>query len=166
MDWKQINWSDPAAKISPHFNVKDAIWLKELGRLATEADGLDDAVKEKIVQFFNDRVEPVRELLGIPMFSKSCFRPEFYNKQIGGAKLSCHRFMLQADGKRYGALDFWCDADGDGDKDGADCDELKKRLMPNLEDLEVRMEDNGWGARWIHVDDKPVPPNGQRFFKP
>jgi len=166
LDFKQIDWTNPKDKISKHFTVKDAIWLNSLNRLATADDGLDDAVKEKIVQFFNDRVEPVRVILNIPMYSKSCFRPEFYNKQIGGARLSCHRFMVQSDGKRYGAFDFWCDADGDGDKDGADCDEIKKRLMPEIEDLGVRMEDNGWGAKWVHIDDKPVPENGLRFFKP
>jgi len=156
-----INWTDPKAKISKYFTVKEAIWLDKWDRLATEADGLTDQVKANIVKFFAEKVDPIREILGVAMFSKSCFRPEEYNKLIGGARLSCHRCQ----GPDC-ALDFWTDADSDGDKDGADCDAIKADLRPHLEPLGIRMEDNGAGARWVHVDNKAVPVGGHREFKP
>jgi hypothetical protein len=166
---KKIDWTNPNEKISKYFTVKEAIWLDKWGRLATPADGLTDQVKAKLVQFFREKVDRVREKLGRPMFSKSCFRPDLYNKAIGGARLSCHRVIEQeVEGvkKVCAALDFWCDADGDGDKDGEDCDLIKDALRPHLEEFGIRMEKNGKGARWVHVDDKDVPASGNREFDP
>ncbi len=166
---ESIDWTNQSAKISKFFTVKEAIWLKEWGRLATEEDGLDITVKTTLVRFFRTKVDPVRAILGKAMFSKSCFRPDLYNKQIGGAPLSCHRVIEQeVNGvkKINAALDFWCDADGDSDKDGEDCDQIKDILRPQLSRLGIRMEKNGKGARWVHIDDKDVPPNGTREFLP
>lgn len=157
----QINWADPKHKISRHFTVKEAIWLDKWGRLATEADGLTERVKGNLVKFFTEKADPVREILGYAMFSKSCFRPGPYNTLIGGARLSCHKCE-----EEWCALDFWVDADGDGDKDGKDCDAIKDQLRPHLSRLGIRMELNGKGALWVHIDNKPVPPGGNREFLP
>lgn len=163
----EIDWTNPKAGISKHFTVRDAIWLDKWGRLATAEDGLSDQVKINIVLFFNNKVEPVRVLIDRPMFSKSCFRPPAYNKLIGGAKLSCHKFGLESGQENDdAALDFWCDVDGDGDKDGEDCDQLKDELRPHLESLGIRMENNGVGAKWVHIDNKEVPVGGNREFWP
>lgn len=157
----EINWKDPNAKISKYFTVKEAIWLERWNRLAEDVDGLTPEVCDNIVKFFTETVDEIREILGDAMFSKSCFRSDAYNKLIGGARLSCHRF-LNGDC----AFDFWTDADGDGDKDGKDCDDIKAALRPHLERLKIRMEDNGKGAKWVHVDNKKVPPGGNREFLP
>ncbi len=165
---QSIDWTNPAAKISKYFTVKEAIYLKDWDRLANADDGLTLIVKTKLVQFFRTKADPVREILG-PMFVKSCFRPEKYNNQIGGAPLSCHQVIEQTVNgvkKICAALDFYCDSDGDGDKDGEDCDIIKKVLRPHLKDLGLRMEKNGTGARWVHLDDKDVPPLGSREFDP
>lgn len=156
-----IDWSNPKAKISKHFTVEEAIMLREWKRLANESDGLNDHVKAQLVRIFREVMDPIRELLGKPVFIKSAYRPQAYNVAIGGAKKSAHMCVLN-----YAAVDFWTDQDGDGDKDGKDCDDIKAILMPLLAKMNIRLEDNGKGARWVHVDNREVPPGGNRFFKP
>lgn len=154
-----IDWSNSKSKISKYFTIEDAIYLREWKRLANAEDGLNDTVKKNLIEIFK-KLDTVREHLNKPCFVKSAYRPSAYNIAIGGAARSAH--MADAE---FGAVDFWCDADGDGDKDGDDCDLIKASLMPHLEKWGLRMEDNGKGARWVHVDNKPVGPAG-RFFKP
>lgn len=158
---QNIDWSNPKSKLSKYFSVEEAIFLREWNRLATAEDGLNDHVKEQLVRIFVEVMDPIRELVGRPIYIKSAYRPKAYNVAIGGAQFSAH--MCTAE---YAAVDWWTDADGDGDKDGKDCDDLKQLLMPRLESMKIRMEDNGPGARWIHVDNKPIPIGGNRFFKP
>lgn len=155
-----VNWADPNSKISKYFTVREAITLREWKRLANESDGLNDTVKANLISIFQ-KLDVIREFLGRPIFVKSAYRPSAYNVAIGGSKQSAH----MAD-KDYGAVDFWCDQDGDGDKDGEDYDLIKEKLMPKLAGWGLRMEDNGKGARWVHVDSKPVPQGGNIFFKP
>lgn len=158
---KAIDWTDPKAKISKYFTVGEAIMLREWNRLANESDGLNEHVKTQLTRIFNEQMDWIREFLNRPVFIKSAYRPKQYNISIGGAAKSAH--MCE---EGYAAVDFWCDVDGDGDKDGEDCDKIKELLMPKLEERNVRMEDNGKGARWIHIDNKPLPIGGNRFFKP
>lgn len=154
-----INWSSPSCPMTPHFTVKDALWLRDWNRLATEADGLTPEIKSNIVKTAG-WMEKVREIVGKPIFVKSWWRSKAYNRAMKppGALFSQHMVG--------NAVDWWTDADGDGDKDGADCDELKKLLFPHLVTLNLRMENNGQGARWIHLDDKRVLRGGKRFFLP
>ena len=152
-----IDWINPQSPITEHFTVRDALWLNQWGRLANRGDGLTDATLANIVKTAA-WMEKVRGLIGRPIFVRSWYRSRSYNVAIGGAKYSQHM--------EGNAIDWWTDVDGDGDKDGGDCDQLKALLKPPLVSLGLRMEDNGAGARWIHLDDKPVAPGGRRFFKP
>lgn len=154
-----IAWFDPNAKISKYFTVKEALWLSDWNRMATAADGLDGTVKDNLVRVFQ-KMDLIRDLLARPTFVKSAYRPLAYNVAIGGATRSAHMANEGA-----AAVDFWCDADKDGDKDGQDCDRIKGILMPKLELWGIRMEDNGGGARWVHIDTRAPGPAG-RFFKP
>jgi hypothetical protein len=156
----RVDWTNPKSRISKYFTVEEAIMLREWKRLANEADGLNDHVKAQLIRVFLV-MDIIRETLGKPVFIKSAYRPKAYNVAIGGATKSAH--MCEED---YAAVDFWTDQDGDGDKDGKDCDDIKAILMPKLAEWGVRMEDNGQGARWVHIDNKPLPPGGNRFFKP
>lgn len=158
---QSIDWSNPESKISKYFTVKEAILLREWNRLANESDGLNEHVKSELVRIFTEQMDWIREFLNKPVFIKSAYRPKAYNVAIGGATKSAH--MCE---ESYAAVDFWCDMDGDGDKDGQDCDEIKSKLMPQLEIRGIRMEDNGAGAKWVHIDNKPLIIGGNRFFKP
>lgn len=150
-----IDWTNPKSKISKYFNVGDALSLRNWNRLANESDGLNDKIKENILTAAK-KMDVVREFINKPVLVKSWLRPSAYNISIGGAAKSAHMEGL--------AVDLWTDQDGDGNLTGQDCDLLKETLMPKLEEWELRMEDNGKGARWVHLDLRPV--IGKRFFKP
>lgn len=154
-----IDWSKPDSKLSRFFSIREALWLTDWKRLATDSDGLNEMVKANLLGVFR-KMDLIRELLGRPVFVKSAYRPRAYNLAIGGSAQSSHMAN-----EKSAAVDFWCDVDGDGDKDGADCDAIKAALMPKLEVWGIRMEDNGPGARWVHVDTRAPGPAG-RFFKP
>lgn len=154
-----IDWSEPSCKISEFFTVKDAIFLNNWGRLARESDGLTAEIKQNIWRMANEKMDMLRRLVGRPIYIKSWFRSQKYNVEIGGATFSMHMTGW--------AVDWWADVDQDGDRDGADCDKIKALLLKTgLQELGVRMEDNGKGATWIHNDTKPVPLGGRWFFLP
>lgn len=160
LTWETVNWAEPKSQISKHFTVAEAIVLREWNRLANAEDGLDDTVKRNLFNVFQ-KMDVIREFLARPILIKSAYRPSAYNVHIGGAAQSAH--MASSD---YAAVDFWCDENGDGHLDGADCDLIKEALRPKLAEWGLRMEDNGVGARWVHVDTKPIPPGGHIEFKP
>lgn len=150
-----LDWNNPKSKISKYFTVSDALMLREWKRLANSDDGLTEEIKANILKTAA-KMDAIREFLNKPILVKSWLRPPKYNVAIGGAAKSAHMDGL--------AIDWWTDQNGDGQLNGDDCDELKKILMPKLREWGIRMEDNGKGARWIHIDLRPV--KNLRFFKP
>lgn len=131
-----------------HFTWREALWLPQWNRAANEADGLNDDVKKNLIQTFQ-WMEKVRDLFGKPLKVHVAYRPDAYNQLVKGAPSSMHKV-----GK---AVDF--------DVLGLSCDDAKERLKGKLEDWDLRMEDNGAGAPWVHLDDRQPGPAG-RFFKP
>lgn len=83
--------------ISKFFTWEEFLWLPKWNRMATEDDGLDDVVKFNIKRLVFGVLEPLRAILGQPMDIVSGFRPEEYNKLIGGAPLSTHKSGAAAD---------------------------------------------------------------------
>jgi hypothetical protein len=159
-----IDWTDPNAEISRYFTVKNAIWLPQWNRLANpEQDSLTQDSKDALVKLFTEVMDPVRELIGKPIKVHVAFRSPEYNVLIGGARMSIHMARKYEDGSLVAACDWSADM-GKGSP-GANCDELKSILTPKLEELGVRMENNGQGATWIHLDNRKPGPGG-RFFKP
>lgn len=140
----QLDWTDPKAKITEHFTVGDLCMLHKWNRLATEADGLNTVLIVKLA----NKLEEIRHILG-PMDIHCGFRSVNYNKLIGAPGLDAHYQCV--------AADFDC-------LPHLSCDEVKERLLPHLEALGIRMEDNGEGANWVHIDTHPV--IHQRYFKP
>lgn len=145
-----INWSDSTAKVSEYFTVKECLWLPQWSRMASEADGLDSTIKSNIARTCS-RMDVVREALQAPITVHCFYRPEAYNKLVGGASNSSHLHGLACD---FHVAKMSCDA--------ARALILKLNL---LEHFEMRMEDLE-GANWIHLDIRPVAPGGHRYFKP
>lgn len=143
-----VDWTDPRAKISTFFTVKEALWLPQWKRMATVKDGLGPTQQENLIKVFRI-MDQIRGLFGKPVLVHVAFRPYSYNKLIGGAPKSSHVQGM--------AVDFHVD--------GVDCDVARAKLMPKLEEWGLRME-NLPGSSWIHIDTRPVPPGGNRFFKP
>lgn len=144
----EINWKDPKSKISKYFTIKEAIYLPSWNRMAEEADGLNDEVKNNLIELFQ-KLDLVREYFNKPMNVHCAYRPEEYNKLIKGAPKSAHKF-----GK---ACDFHIS--------GMTCDEVRRQIMANhlLETWNFRME---WldGSSWVHLGNDWK--SGIRYFKP
>lgn len=138
-----IDWNDPKSNITDHFTVGELCMLHAWGRLATEADGID---KNKIIQLAQ-KAEDVRGFLGSPMSVHCGFRSVPYNKSQGILANDVHSKSI--------ALDFDClphlsDA------------EVQNRLLPMLEALGIRMEQNTSG--WTHIDLHSPGPSGRHFI--
>jgi hypothetical protein len=149
-----IDWTDPAAMVTTHFNVSDCLMLPTWGRLANESDGLDDDVKANLVTLCN-HMETIRQFIGNkPIQSHCAYRPAAYNELIGGAPHSAHVI-----GK---AMDFHVVEYGGNNG----CDYVRGLLVPQLQEWGVRMEDTSEKANrdWVHIDF--AQPNPNRFFKP
>ncbi len=140
-----IDWQNPIQQVTSHFTESDCLMLHSWGRLATEADGADF---DKLTILCN-KLEEVRAILGCPMNIHCMFRSADYNKLIGANTNDPHEQNMA------------CDFDANPN---LTCDQVKSILMPQLENLGLRMENNGQGASWVHLDLCPVIYN--RFFIP
>lgn len=93
------------------------------------------------------KLQKIRGILKKPMLITSWWRPEEYNKLIGGASQSWHI--------TGGAADFRCP--------NISADRVREILVPVLDDFDIRME-NLPGSNWVHVDTKD--PVRNRYFLP
>jgi hypothetical protein len=143
-----IDWNNGDSSVTPHFTVNDCLMLHNWNRLATENDGAD---LNKLVALCQV-LEQVRDALGVPMNIHCIFRSTAYNLAqniLPPSGLDVHAMCLAADFDAGPHLTT---------------DQVKAILMPMLEDLGIRMENNGAGASWVHIDIHPVIHN--RFFTP
>jgi uncharacterized protein YcbK (DUF882 family) len=130
-----------------HFTVKEALWLPSWNRAATAADGLTLAVEAQLDSLFHV-MDTIREMLGSPISVHCAYRPLAYNKLVGGVPASAHLFGQ--------ACDF--------SVKGMTCDEVRAKLLPYLDFLQIRME-NLPGSCWVHIDTR-APGVGGRYFTP
>ena len=158
-----INWNDPKSMVSKYFSVREALWLPTWKRMASpsapgDALGTDAQIA---LQFLFQKMDIVRDFIGLPILVHVAFRPPAYNAEIGGAKESAH--IARAD--LIAAVD-WGVSVMDELTPGESCETIRQALIPNLTGWGVRMENNGETAPWIHVDTMPVPAGGHRYFLP
>jgi hypothetical protein len=150
-----IDWTDPSAKISNHFSVKEALWLPSWGVMHIPSD---DEKANILKQAAN--MDKIRDIVGAPINVHCWIRPilnnpasahhgQDYNAFVGGAKNSCHKIGL--------ATDY--------DVTGQNCDDVRALLEPQLDDLGMRMERMP-GGNWVHNDSGVVPPGGHAYFIP
>lgn len=156
-----IDWADPEFMISQHFKVREVLLLPQWNRLAAEADGVTDDAKKALVSLF-EKMDAVRDFIGLPIVVHCAFRSPDYNKLVHGAPDSCHIARIE-NGAMLAAVDWH--AVVIGETQGGGCDTLRSSLEPKLEEWGMRMENNGYGAAWIHLDTKPIG-SGSRYFKP
>lgn len=122
--------------ISKHFTYRDALWLPSWNRAATEADGLTEEILSNLITLFQ-KLDQVRDFFGMPIIVHVAYRPEAYNKLIGGALGSAHMIGKAVDFHVYGST----------------CDAAKIKINENnlLETLNLRMEHNPPGSGWVHL---------------
>lgn len=137
---------------SKFFKWGEALWLPSWAMFATPSD---EQIKN--IVDLSIRLDSIRQLLNVPMRVSCWLRPVVpgkgdYNALIGGARESWH--------KVGGAVDIV--------PIGVSVDTAQSRIVPKLESLGLRMEQNGSkvGRNWVHLDNKPLPSGGNRFFIP
>ena len=137
-------------EFSKYFTRHDAIYLPSWGREATSEDGLTPEIEESLKWFARNIMDPIREELGVECKVHCWYRPPAYNKQCRGAPGSAH----QAKVKNVCAVDF--DPKYKGLTQAAACKKARAIIIPMLEKLGARLENNGDDAGWLHVDSAPV----------
>lgn len=140
------DWSDPSNQVSTYFKVKEALFLPSWGRMAQDSDGLNDDIRANL-EALCAKLDVIRAFLACPMNVHCMYRPPSYSAQVGGSSTDVHTKGM--------AIDFDCNAD-------MTCDQVKEHLLPMLEQWGVRMENNGAGAGWVHIDIHPV--GNARYF--
>ncbi len=145
----EIDWTAGICPVSRHFTVKELIYLPSWGRLALPEDGLDDAVKVSLMALAG-AMDVVRDWLGLPIKVHVTYRPEAYNRAIGGASHSYHVLGMAMD---------W-------EPEGITPGEAIESILAHrkLEDWGMRMENNGPLPSWVHLDLGAV--TFARYFKP
>ena len=161
--WESVDWKNPSDKVSSYFTVKEVLWAPQWNRIQNESDGLTDESKQALFKFFNETMDKVREYLGKPVHVHISYRSSAYNKLIGGANKSAHTARNDSQYGLIAACDFH--ADMGENSIGSNCDKIKKMMLPVLDAWKIRMEDNGEGATWIHLDNSKPGPSG-RYFPP
>lgn len=126
-----------------HFKWAEALFLEKLG---FHAFPQQDIVKNILRIAW--KMQMIRDEFGRPIKVHSWYRPKKYNEMIKGSEKSAHIDGL--------AVDF--------SVEGLDCDEVRERLEPKLEEWKIRMERMP-GANWVHIDVREPGPSG-RYFKP
>lgn len=148
-----IDWTNAEEKVSTNFSVKDCVFLPSWNRLAGEEDGLTEEVKDNLINLCA-KMEGVREFLGgYPIIVHCTFRPISYNKQVGGAPNSPHLSGM--------AMDWHLE----GFANSTGCNSIRLKLIPKLEEFDMRLENNEYGA-WCHLDYREPLPGHSRFFIP
>jgi hypothetical protein len=139
-----IDWTNPECQVTPHFTVNDCLMLHAFNRLATEDDGADFGLLTTLCQ----TLEQIRAILNAPMNVHCIYRSQAYNQAQN---------IIPAEDVH--SMSLACDFDAN---EAMTTDAVKALLMPQLESLGIRMENNGAGASWIHVDLHPI--ISERFF--
>jgi len=147
-----IDWTDPKAMVSKHFSVHECTWLPSWGIHHIPSD---DEKANLIRQA--QKMDQIRDFVGKPVNIHCWIRPgsvncpgsqyhgQDYNAHVGGASHSAHKLGL--------ATDWDC---------GEDCDTTRQTLLPELDNLDIRMENHQ--GPWVHND--VMPPNPNRYFIP
>lgn len=158
-----MNLSDkiPGCK---YFTWKEALWLPEENRAVSEEE-LNDEIKQNLIHSFR-WMDKVREWIGRPVTVTIALRTMKYHldlyKRINAKRKSQGlpelRVPMGSGHLKGRAIDFVVK--------GISCDDFKAKILSEgkLDEWNLRMEDNGKGANWIHLDDMPVGPSG-RYFK-
>jgi Peptidase M15 len=147
-----IDWADPKAKIGQFFTVHDALYLPSWKIYHIPS-------KEEQLEIFNTclTMDNIRNFLNKPCAVNCWIRPnkvnapgtqhheQDYNKVVNGAQRSAH--IIGA------AVDFRVP--------GMDANDVRKALVPKIDEFKFRMEDHK--GPWCHIDTL-WKKNGNNYF--
>lgn len=154
----------PEEKISKYFTWKEALWLPSENRMAEDTDGVTPKVLENLTILFQ-KMDMVREYFGKPISVTLCFRSMAYHlglyERINAKRVAQGIDPLRVPMKSAHLYGMACDFVVKGMK----CEDVRQMILKNdkLNAWNMRMENNGKDANWIHLDLYPPGPSG-RFF--
>ena len=147
------------------FSWREALWLPEEKRAVSDLE-LTEELKGNLINTFR-WMDKVRNWIGRPITVTIALRTLSYHldlyKRINAKRKAQGLVELKVPMGSFHllgrAVDFVVV--------GLSCDDFKALVLKEnkLEEWGLRMEDNGEGSNWIHLDDKTPGPSG-RFFKP
>lgn len=174
LDTGSVDWSNMSAKISKYFTVKDALWLPSwsVAHVPSEEE------KANILRVAK-KLDIVREFLNEPLTVHVWMRPgqvnapgtEWHGKDYNTyvyetfvwkgltAEQKANKVAPNSPHKNGDAVDFSVQ----GKRTPKDCNNYRAKLVPKLEEWDVRLENNKDG-NWLHIDVRPV--KNSRFFNP
>jgi uncharacterized ubiquitin-like protein YukD len=158
MGKKEIDWSNPKSNISEYFTVHEATFLPSWGIYHTP----NEKEKKEIVKLA-EIMDKIRKKLGKPIIVHVWMRPKQVNCPTSDKHGQDYNLFIGSKSTKSGhifgqAVDFHVK-----DHEGAEkSSNIRRKILPLLEDLQIRMEDID--GNWIHIDTKEVIYN--RFFKP
>lgn len=174
-----IDWSNPSAKITPRFSVKEALLLPSWGvmHVPTEeeknaihaialgvgkaADILEAALGRKVIISVHAWMRPEKANCPGSQWDGKDYNRYIYETQVWKGLTSAQiaeKKVPKSPHRTGHAIDFHIV--GFEGKEG--CAKIREMIGPHLEALNLRMEDISGG--WVHLDDMPVV--NKRFFKP
>ena len=153
-----INWNNPRCKISKHFTVHEATFLPSWRVYHMPSD----EEKVEIVELAK-KIDKLRDKLNQPFIVHVWMRPKKVNCQNSPKHGKDYNVFIGSKSTKSGhifgqAVDFHVS----GSAGPNSCNLVREKIKPELESLNLRMEDIQGG--WIHIDSKKV--GHKRFFKP
>lgn len=126
-------------QVTPHFS-----WREMTRSETARRKGIPNIPSETEIaniRYTAEKLETIREFIGLGITVTSCFRSEQVNQAVGGSKTSAHRFGLAAD----------CDAIGLTSYQFAlKLIEMRDKGLLVFDQLILEFPENGDGA-WVHV---------------
>ncbi len=149
----EIDWANPTSRISNYFTVGEATLLPSWAEYH-----VPNMQEKHDILATAQVMDIIRDLVGAPIRVHCWIRPTVavttgihngknYNALIGGALHSAHILGR--------AVDFHVD--------GIICDQVRTLLLPKLQELNIRMENNP-GSGWVHIDTYTASV-GSRYFR-
>lgn len=153
-----IDWSNPKAKISKYFTVHEATYLPSWRIYHTPSE----EEKAEIIKLAKI-MDILREKIGKPFIVHVWIRPKSVNCPTSEYHGKDYNLFIGSKSTKSGhifgqAIDFHVS----GFAGPKGCNQIRSRILPYLNELEIRMEDIDGG--WVHIDTKPK--GFARFFKP
>lgn len=175
MKFEDINWEDPKCMISKHFSVHEALYLPSWSchHIPTDAEKHDIFHTAQVMDL-------IREFINLPISVSVWIRPTHVNqpkfdpksikidpkdpkkdmKEKALKDLNYNVFIGSTAIKSAHILGKACDFT----VKGMDCDEVRKRLVPKIDEFKIRIERLDHSP-WIHCDTQWIQ-GGTNYFIP
>lgn len=158
IDINRIQWANHKSMITPDISVGETLMLKSwnVHHIPSDQEKKNIVHLAEILQNISDRLslQPMIHCWIRPI-SANCPGTKYHGKNYNAYVGSKANSSLHIPGR---AVDFHMN----GYLGTKKCNEIRSKILPMLEEFNIRMEDNN--GNWIHIDTGIV--ISKRYFKP